>query len=367
MQFIRNLFGSKEPKIGSYSDFWAWFQTQEQLFFKVIKEQGNVEKHFFSQIALKLAQIKEGFFFLTGMVDENTVELVFTADGVLKNIVFVEELVAAAPPISGWKFTALKPPLEIEGFSIAMGEYEFKEENIFFAENKHPNFPDEIDITIFYEGLNEQNSKTVSNGLHIFLDNYLGELYYSTMIDNINFETLQNKDNKDLIPITKLKAYLIWREKEFVEKYEGTKRNTAEDLYTILEAKLENGNPLLAVIKTDLLQWDKKASHAWILQVAICYDNKKQKELKGLPNEKTLQLLNKIEDAIVAELTDENGHINMGRQTAEGIRDIYFVCKDFRKAPKILDNIVQTYSKQIAISYDIYKDKYWRSFEHFEL
>lgn len=365
MQFIRNLFGSKEPKIGSYSDFWAWFQTQEQVFFKVIKERGNVEKHFFDKISPKLAQIKEGFFFLVGMLDENTIEVVFTADGVVKNIVFIEELVAAAPPISGWKFTALKPPLEIAGFSIAMNGYEFKDENIFFVENKHPNFPDEIDITVLYEGLNEQNRTEVSNGLHIFLDNYLGELYYSTTIDAINFENLQNKDDKALIPITKLKAYLAWREKEFVEKYEGTRRNTEQDLYTILEAKLENGNPLLAVIKTELLQWDKKASHAWLLQVILPYDNKNLKDLKGLPDEKTLQLLNEIEDAITAELTGENGHLNIGTQTAEGIRAIYFVCKDFRKAPKILDNIVQKYSKQIAISYEIYKDKYWKSFEHF--
>jgi hypothetical protein len=51
-------------------------------------------------------------FFLTGMYNDDTVELVLTADGAVKNIVFVEELVNSAPKIEGWKFTALKPALD---------------------------------------------------------------------------------------------------------------------------------------------------------------------------------------------------------------------------------------------------------------
>jgi hypothetical protein len=53
-------------------------------------------------------------FFLTGMMDHNRAELVLTADRTINNIVFVEELVATAPEIPGWKFTALKPALDIE-------------------------------------------------------------------------------------------------------------------------------------------------------------------------------------------------------------------------------------------------------------
>jgi hypothetical protein len=52
------------------------------------------------------------------MYDENTVELVLTADGNTKNIVFVEELVEQAPRIEGWKFTALKPALQIEDVQL---------------------------------------------------------------------------------------------------------------------------------------------------------------------------------------------------------------------------------------------------------
>ena len=37
------------------------------------------------------------------------------------------------------------------------------------------------------------------------------------------------KIKKELIPIEKLKDFLIWRQKEFIEKYEGTRRNTIDD------------------------------------------------------------------------------------------------------------------------------------------
>lgn len=40
------------------------------------------------------------------MYDENTVELIITPDGDLKNIAFAEELVEAAPKLDKWKFTA---------------------------------------------------------------------------------------------------------------------------------------------------------------------------------------------------------------------------------------------------------------------
>ena len=62
----------------------------------------NIEKDFFQNLAPKLNELKNGFYFLTGMYDDNTAELIITPEGVVKNIVFAEELVAAAPPLKGW-------------------------------------------------------------------------------------------------------------------------------------------------------------------------------------------------------------------------------------------------------------------------
>ena len=78
------------------------------------------------------------------MVEGETAELVFTADGNLKNIVFIEALVAAAPTIKGWRFTALKSPSNSSDIGIKMSEYEFEGEfrkpslTCFFLQQKYP-------------------------------------------------------------------------------------------------------------------------------------------------------------------------------------------------------------------------------------
>ncbi|MDB5199938.1 MAG: hypothetical protein JWO92_1901 [Chitinophagaceae bacterium] len=243
-----------------------------------------------------------------------------------------------------------------------MSGYKFTEENLNFYSKELPGCPDEIDIIILYDDFNEAEKGVIINGVYIFLDNYLGELNFATAIDNLTVIG-KGEAEKELIPIVKLKDFLIWREKEFVEKYEGIRYDTENDEHSLLEAELESGNTLIAVINRELLDWDSKASHPWILNVEIKYDGTNN---NGLPENETYKLLDEVEDKIMDELTDVDGYINIGRQTANNLRDIYFACKEFRKPSKVLHNIQEKYLDKTDLSYEIYKDKYWRSFERFE-
>ena len=220
MKFLKSLFRTKEEPVYSYSEFWKWFEQNEQKFYKVLKDQGNINKEFFDQLSPKLDELKDGFWFLTGMYDEDTAELVFTPDGVIKNIVFVEELVESAPKMSNWKITALKQPSDINEFQIEIEGYKFDESKMNFYSTYHTSMPDEIDITITHQDCTEENQNIMANGVFLVLDNFLGELKSVTTIDNLNI--INTKDaSTDLIPLGKLKDFLTWREKEFVEKYKG--------------------------------------------------------------------------------------------------------------------------------------------------
>lgn len=361
MSFIKNIFGKKDEPIKSYSDFWIWFQKNEKTFFNVVKFQKNIEKGFFDKLSSKLTELKDGYYYLTGMYDDNTVELVLTADGNTKNIVFIEELVEQAPKISGWKFTSLKPALDIENVAINMAGYNFDSENLFFYSNDYPDYPDEIDITVIHNELTEVNKRQIENGIYIFLDNYLGELDFLNNIDNLKVIGRQEAE-KELVPIAKLKDFLNWRQKEFIEKYDGVRYDTSEDEHSILEAELENGNNLIAVVNTQLLNWDRKASHPWIAVITFKYGGNNN---NGMPCENDYQRLNEIEERILEQLSDKDGYLYIGRQTANNERDIYFACKDFRKPAKIFFKIQQENHNKFEIEYDIYKDKYWQSFERF--
>ncbi len=362
MSFLKNLLGKKDTPIESYSDFWNWFLKHEKEFFKIVQHGQNIHQDFFDKLVPKLNEIHDGIYFLAGMLNDETAELVLTPDGIIRNIYVIEELVNGAPKIEGWKFTALKPPSNIEDVSITYENFEFNSGNLKFYPNLHKSYPDEIDLTVVYENFEEDKKATVTNGVYIFLDNFLGELHSITLIDNL--EVIGNENvSQELIPIEKLKDYLIWREKEFVEKYHGIRHNTENDGYANFEGKSQEGGVVLAIINSTLIEWDKKASHPWIFIVAIPFQKTDE---TGLPDEVTYKLLNDIEEEIMVSLPDSDGYLNIGRETANNNREIFFACKEFRKPPKVLDAIIKKYSHTFEISYEIYKDKYWQSFRHFE-
>lgn len=361
MGLFRDLIGIKETPIKSNDDFWNWFQTNEKDFFKVIKNQGNIERDFFNKLSSKLNQLRDGYWFLAGMSDNNTAELVLTADGVYKNIVFVEELVQSAPKIDNWKFTALKPALNINDVNISMDNVKFDKDNLSFYSNDNSRYPDEIDITVIHTDYKEDIKGLITNGVYIFMDNYLGELDFVTTIDSMRIIG-KGQAEKELIPIEKLKDYLIWRQKEFIEKYEGKRYKTVNDSYNSLEATLNNGKPLFAIVNSALLNWDSKASHPWILTIEIKYKGKEN----GMPDKETYELMNRFEDELMLELKDSEGYLNIGRQTADSSREIYFACKDFRFPSQVLTKFKSDYKERLSVDYDIYKDKYWKSFDRFK-
>src|SRR5258708_7043723 len=165
MNLLEKIFKSNNEPIQTYEQFWDWFKKNERNFYHVVKVRGDIEHMFFNKLAPKLNELKAGIYFLTGMYDKETAELVLTPDGIIKNIFFVEELVKAAPNIEGWKFTALKPAAAM---NIEMGGYKFNTDNISFYSNDHVGSPDQIDLSIVHNDLNESNRATITNGIYIF-------------------------------------------------------------------------------------------------------------------------------------------------------------------------------------------------------
>lgn len=363
MNFFKKFFNTSETNPISYSDFWAWFVSNQSSFYALVKSQKNIEKGFFNKLSPMLDRVHEDIYYLTGMFSDEVVELVFTGEGVVKNFVFIEELVNAAPSLPNWKFTALKPALDIENVNIQMDDFEFTGNNISFYDSTHSDYPDEISIEIVYHDYSEENNNTCHHGVHIFLDNFLGEETYASLVDTIKIIS-KVEATKDLVPVGKLKEFLIWRQKEFIEKYEASRYNTESDSYSSFEATTEEDLPVIAIINTDLLAWDSKASHPWIMTITVEYNGD---DNLGMPNPETYELLNTFEDEVMKELKDSDGYLNIGRQTAEGERKIFFACKEFRKPSKAIARIMEEKKNIIKGDYDIYKDKYWKSFNRFTI
>lgn len=364
MSIFKKWFGSKkeESKVYTHDNFWSWFVANDKTFHTVLKDRNNVEKNFLRHVMTRMEMIHPGLFALSGMADDETAELIITADSQIKNIVFAEELITSAQALNGWKFTALKQPQSVEDVNITMKGYTFNQNNIFFSSNDHSGFPDQIDITVVYPSFVEEDRQTIIKGIFVFLEILLGELHLVTAIDQLHIVGKEENEGAELTSISKLKDFILWRQKEFIEKYEGIKSHTETDQYLSMEAELENGLPLVAIFNSDLLKWDRKPSHPWILAIEFIFEGIHD---NGMPDEETYQALQNIEDNIMSELKDFDGYLNLGRVTADGSRELYFACRDFRLPSKVMHRVLSQHSDNLEILFDIYKDKYWQTLDRF--
>jgi hypothetical protein len=354
------LSPKKEP-IKTYADFWHWFRSEESGLADGVRNRSDIERGFFDKIIPALDELGGGYYVLAGLTDNDQVEIVFTADGNVAQFVFIEQLVAAAPALDGWLFTALKQPLSLEEFQIDMEGFSFSAQNMQFSARIDPDYPDEIAITMVHQDFTPEKEQLITNGVFIFLENWLGELNFATLVDQVRVAAAPDKDEA-LIPLEKLPAYLAWREKEFVEKYEGTRRDTANDQFSIFEGKAPDGGTMIAVMNADLLDWDSKASHPWLLTFAIPYNGE---DNNGLPDEAAFAELDAIGNELAAQLHDYEGYLEIGRDTAEGLRSIYYACKDYHKPALVAKAVAARYKEGRAIEFAIAKDKYWQALRHF--
>jgi len=360
MSFLKKLFSGKKAQqsIDSPTAFWSWFLQEEKDFFKAIRGQHKVAD-LLQQIIDRLQQLNPELYGLVGMYDDNTAELIITPDGDIKNIVFVEDIVAAAPAMHGWRITALKPETGFGNSTIQMNGYDFNCEKIKFYSVTDQQKPDEIEIHIVHEDYAADRHDIIGNGSLIFLDNAVGEIMMATQIDDIYFDPPEV--NEELIPIEKLKEYLVWREKEFIEKYDGVRYDTENDSYSGLEAKDNNDLPMIAVVNQQLLSWDAKASHPWMLAIDIAYTGNET----GMPDDATYALMDNFEEDLMEKLQDFDGYLNLGRQTYNNERTIFFACKEFRESSRVSFDLIKKYQSKLKITYTIYKDKYWKTMDRF--
>jgi hypothetical protein len=362
MKFFKKFFSKKNQPIQTYADFWQWFSMREKEFFRIVQTQDDIQNNFFGELANKLDELKTGLSFMAGMPNEKMVELILTVDGAIHNIVFVEELIESAPPLEHWTFTTHQPSPSIKEVKIGMSGFSFDSDTLHFYANEHDNYPDEIDITVLHPDHSDDKDAIITNGVYIFLDNALGELNFATSIDNLVVANTKDA-TQPLVPIYKLRDFLIWRQKEFIEKYDDTRYQAEEDRYTSFEAKTKDNLPAIATINTDALAWENKPSHPWIMILTIPYDGH---EDNGMPvDESTLNLLNDIEDEIASQLHHTDGYLYIGRETAENSRQVFFACKEFRKCSKVVYATQLKYKTSAPFKYRIYKDKYWRTFNRF--
>lgn len=105
-------------KEDAVAGFWRWFEKNADRIRRGVDRQDH--KIIVRELGAQIAKARPGVVHEIGKPDAHTVELILSADGIRSTIPGVLDLMAAAPRLSGFKFTAFRP--RQPEFSLRVGD-----------------------------------------------------------------------------------------------------------------------------------------------------------------------------------------------------------------------------------------------------
>ncbi len=160
--------------------FWDWFVRH----LSQLRGLATGDPTFGEFVAQQLQRVHRGFVFECGSTSEGTLHFIISADGRRDLFADVHRLVDAAPPLVGWRITALRPrrslPLEmfVEGGRIST-------DDVWFSAEQRDGL---VDLTIFFKDLTDHPLYLAAT--FVFLDAALGEYDVETKIGRIDCDRL---------------------------------------------------------------------------------------------------------------------------------------------------------------------------------
>jgi hypothetical protein len=184
--------------------FWRWFAANSER----LQDFESDREAKFEEVAAELHRVHDGLTFAFGPVGEGGREFVVSADGVREVFPAVQALVAAAPPLPGWRVVAFRPRESArESAQIQMGDVKLGMEDVWFKAR-----PDrgKVGLTLYVRGLSPndvQQGEILKQAAFIFLDHVLGEYDVETKVGAIDWKALpRDPAARGLKPFTEITA-----------------------------------------------------------------------------------------------------------------------------------------------------------------
>lgn len=179
---------------------WAWFEKHLAEFDELSGDNPVYEK-----FHKELSSIHPSLVFEISAREESGVRtLVISCDGIRGGISSVEALVAKAPTIEGWKIIAFRPSID-QSITIEGDGLKLSTDDILFDYQTAPN--DTVDITLYIDGINDNNKSDYLSAAFVLLDAAVGEYRAMTKIGGLDLlPTPSNR--KALYPLRDLSGIL---------------------------------------------------------------------------------------------------------------------------------------------------------------
>jgi|GEM_PF-1149688 len=219
------------------SKFWTWFEGEHDRFRNIEKAKDGEEL-----LDLFLARLheldSELYFEVSQPLDDDSNELIISAEGVRAKFPKVEALVAAAPKIPKWKIIAFKPALGFD-FVHEYGELKIDPRKLWFLPLTAKSDPSILGLRVGLPDYDEDAEDKIKNTVWIILDTGLGEKTCADRIRHLEVIALPEKpEDEGYIELPELPDYLAWIDKR------NSEQDGADQPATAPESKPEGNSKL---------------------------------------------------------------------------------------------------------------------------
>ncbi|MDQ6904050.1 MAG: hypothetical protein M3139_13695 [Bacteroidota bacterium] len=190
------------------SQFWKWFQDNNKAYLLLNDVEGDVKEGLLNDFEEQLHNYCDQIYFEIGGEPDEDQELIITAEGDQIYFGKVEELINAAPQISGWKFIAFKPSIPGH-FKSMWDDLELNTEEMWFLPLVNEKNNDlGIRIRLKNHDLIKDN-EILTTLLYKMLDTILGEKAFSLNIKYVDTDLQPDDPEAErMYPILELQEYI---------------------------------------------------------------------------------------------------------------------------------------------------------------
>jgi hypothetical protein len=187
-------------------NFWKWFSEHQNTLKSIMA--GEHQK--IDLILNELIIVKRGLAVEFERLNDNTIGMTVSADGIEDNFPFVKQIIDNAPQIEGWRFIAFRQPVsndKFDGLSVSVDERIVNAKDIHFLPIEDEGH---LYIQVFSELITTENEKQLGYGILMLLDNIIGEYNCVKRVYGFEFYNLTEAKDfmDDLQPLTELPNFL---------------------------------------------------------------------------------------------------------------------------------------------------------------
>jgi hypothetical protein len=177
--------------------FWTWFKKNESLLHDFELDRDTA----FAALRAALERYEPELAFEFGPKDAaGQRELVLSANGIKSKFPAVQALVAAAPRLDRWRFTAFRPRRD-PMMQMALGSFAIKPEDIDCCLLLDDG---ELGLQLFFRGWTEALEPSFGHVGFLMLDAAIGEYDVSMKVGVIQFLAFEMHRDAERFPLTEL-------------------------------------------------------------------------------------------------------------------------------------------------------------------